>query len=142
MFEPEQTELLPVMTGVAGNALTVNADDAVDEQEFPSVRVTVYVPFVLMEPVLGPDAAKLEGPVQLKLPELKEEAVNDVVAPLHIELFPTIEGVLGREFTVNVLVACEEQLFELVNITVYAPAVEINPEDAEVAVKPLGPDHA
>ena len=118
MFEPEQTELLPVMTGVAGNALTVNADDAVDEQEFPSVRVTVYVPFVLMEPVLGPDAAKLEGPVQLKLPALKEEAVNDVVAPLHIELFPAIEGVLGREFTVNVLVACEEQLFELVNITV------------------------
>jgi hypothetical protein len=118
VFEPEQIELLPVITGVTGNALTINTEVACDEQEFPSVRVTVYVPLVLMEPVLGPDAAKLEGPVQLKLPGLKEEAVNVVVAPLHIELFPAIEGVLGREFTVNVLVACEEQLLELVKITV------------------------
>ena len=89
--------------------------------------------------MLGPEAVKLEGPVQLKLPVLNDEAVNDVVVPLHIELLPAIEGVLGREFTVNILVDCEEQLFEFVKVTVYVPAVEIRPELEEVAVKPLGP---
>ena len=41
VFDPAQIELLPVMIGVDGNAFTVNTDVADDEQEFPSVRITV-----------------------------------------------------------------------------------------------------
>jgi hypothetical protein len=67
-------------------------------------------------------------------------AQNSVDSPAQIVLSPVMSQV-GKSFTVSVLVQVLEQPLALVMVTVYVPAVLIDPVHCVVAVKPPGPVH-